>query len=246
MFEDDYDIIAEYYGRMQEDIVPSEWARKVALFVDRFCTSAGEGEDGKKLLVDLGCGDGRVTSVLASDFGFDTIGVDISEGMLAIAHDTAPDILWLNQDITEMELYGAADVFVSLLDTVNHITDPDGIDGLFASVAKYCVPGGVFIFDAGTRCHFEKTLGNNVFYQDHDDFTLLWANSFEGDESVSELTLFYSEDGEKYLRADTTIEERFYEAEFFSQIASRHGLELVLREKDDDGEREFFVFRRIR
>ena len=61
------------------------------------------------LLLDLGCGTGTMTELLAAR-GFDMIGLDCSEEMLNIAFDkraqSGQDILYLNQDMRCFELYG--------------------------------------------------------------------------------------------------------------------------------------------
>lgn len=255
MEEDFYNILADYYDCLQEGMSPEDWAQYIDALVKKYCTSAGEGENGNKILVDLGCGSGIITAELASSYGYETIGIDRSECMLDMARERSDSVLWLNQDITDYELFGAADVFISTLDTVNHITEPDDIGRIFRSFANYMAPGGVFIFDAGTQRHFEQTLGNNVFYQDYEDFTLLWDNSYEPSEgiSTSSMTLFYSDDGgQTYGRTDGEIVERYYPEVLFAHLGDKYGmkLEAVLGELSFDkptasDERMFFVFRKI-
>ena len=64
-------------------------------------------EDG--LVLELGCGTGTMTGLLARR-GYDMIGVDNSEEMLAEAMEKKVedglDILYLLQDMQEFELYG--------------------------------------------------------------------------------------------------------------------------------------------
>ncbi|MCQ2532217.1 MAG: methyltransferase domain-containing protein [Saccharofermentans sp.] len=254
MEDDFYNILADYYDCLQEGLDPEAWALYIDALAKKHCTSSGEGENGF-ILVDLGCGSGAITSVLAENYGYETIGVDRSECMLDMARERSGDVLWLNQDITDYELFGAADVFISTLDTVNHILEPDDIGKIFKSFANYMAPGGVFIFDAGTRKHFEETLGNNTFFQDYDDFTLLWDNSYDEEEgiSTSSMTLFYSEDGgETYARVDGEIIEKYYPDVLFSHLGNKYGMkleavygELSFDAPTADDERQFFVFRKI-
>ena len=57
----------------------------------------------------LGCGTGTMTELLSAR-GYDMIGVDISEDMLSMAMEkrdrSGSDILYLCQDMRELELYG--------------------------------------------------------------------------------------------------------------------------------------------
>ena len=60
------------------------------------------------LLLELGCGTGRMTRLLAAE-GYDMIGVDNSEEMLSVAREYTmenTEILYLLQDMREFELYG--------------------------------------------------------------------------------------------------------------------------------------------
>lgn len=255
---DFYDILATYYDGLQEDIDASLWASFIHSLANKYRTSLGEGEGNNPILVDLGCGSGKITCEMATKFGYECIGIDRSYEMLNEARDrsaeTAPDILWLNQDITDYELYGAADVFISTLDTVNHIVNEKKLEKLFASFVNYMATGAVFIFDIGTYKHFSETLGDNVFFEDSENFTLLWANSFEEDTNISysDMTIFYSEDGVNFKKSEGTIKERYYSVEYLEEIASRYGLKLEAVTSDlsednpkEDDERIFLVFRRI-
>ena len=83
-----------------------------------------------KLIAELGCGTGNITCRLAKE-GYDMIGIDISGEMLSVAREKAMeegcDVLFLLQDMTEFELYGTVDVILCLCDSINYITDYDGI-----------------------------------------------------------------------------------------------------------------------
>ena len=119
-----YDLIAPIYDKVNGDVDYSQWADFIEKIIER------EYRPGKpELVLDLGCGTGRMTLELARR-GYDMTGIDYSTEMLEIARDNAEAegladrMLWLCQDITEFELYGTVDVTVSCLDTVNHITEP--------------------------------------------------------------------------------------------------------------------------
>src|SRR5688572_28256087 len=50
-------------------------------------------------VLDAGCGTGRVAIRLA-ELGFDCVGVDADDSMLAVARTTAPSIPWLRADLS--------------------------------------------------------------------------------------------------------------------------------------------------
>lgn len=238
-----YDRLSAYYDIMQDEMDPSHLSGICLDLIAKHLSAPGDGSGGRKLLCDLGCGNGRVTSLFAKK-DFDLIGVDSSPEMLNTARENDPEILWICQDITKLDLFGSCDIFLCLLDTINHLTEKEDLSGLFLSVSKFLNAGGVFIFDAATRKHFEETLADQVFFEDYDDFTLLWENRYDPEERFNEafLTLFEKEDDGRYIRSDGVITERFYEKEDFVKAAAQAGL--AFKEDREDGERIFMVFKK--
>ena len=74
---DAYTSFASVYDQFMDNIPYEEWGK----YVRELLLEHGI-KDG--LVLDLGCGTGSMTEVLA-DYGYDMIGVDISEDMLEIA-----------------------------------------------------------------------------------------------------------------------------------------------------------------
>jgi SAM-dependent methyltransferase len=54
-------------------------------------------------VLDAGCGTGRSTIALTA-MGYDAIGVDIDDAMLAIAREDAPDLDWRQGDLATLDL----------------------------------------------------------------------------------------------------------------------------------------------
>ncbi|MBR4808211.1 MAG: class I SAM-dependent methyltransferase, partial [Lachnospiraceae bacterium] len=119
-------------------------------------------EDG--LVLDLGCGTGRLTNAL-SDMGYDMIGVDSSQEMLGVAAEGkgSRDILYLCQDMREFELYGTVRAVVSVCDCINYITDTKDLLKVFKLVNNYLDPKGIFIFDINTEYKYKELLSDNTF-----------------------------------------------------------------------------------
>ena len=102
------------------------------------------------LILELGCGTGTMTELLAAS-GYDMIGVDNSEEMLAEAmqkrETSGHDILYLLQDMQEFELYGTVRAVISVCDSLNYLTEEQDLEHVFELVNNYLDPGGIFIFD---------------------------------------------------------------------------------------------------
>lgn len=240
-----YDILAGHYDDLQINGDTSLWGPYIHGLISDFCKA----EDNS--VTDLGCGTGVVTNYLASQ-GMDITGVDLSPDMLSIASsgDETGTVSWICADITEYEgpLCGC---FISTMDTVGHITDPDALSKMFTMVSDSLEEGGVFILDTTTRHHFEESLGENVFYEDYDDFTLLWVNHYDKDNKINhaELTLFELCEDDLYERYDGELTARFYSPEEIEDMAVKAGLkklasfgELNREEPKPGDERIFFVF----
>ena len=240
-----YDILAGHYDDLQINGDTSLWGPYIHGLISDFCKA----EDNS--VTDLGCGTGVVTNYLASQ-GMDVTGVDLSPDMLSIASsgDETGTVSWICADITEYEgpLCGC---FISTMDTVGHITDPDALSKMFTMVSDSLEEGGVFILDTTTRHHFEESLGENVFYEDYDDFTLLWVNHYNKDNKINhaELTLFELCEDDLYERYDGELTARFYSPEEIEDMAVKAGLkklasfgELNREEPKPGDERIFFVF----
>lgn len=95
------------------------------------------------LLLELGCGTGRMTRLLAAE-GYDMIGVDNSEEMLSVAREYTmenTEILYLLQDMREFELYGTIRAVVSVCDSMNYIMSEEDLRQVFSLVNNYLDPG---------------------------------------------------------------------------------------------------------
>ncbi|HVK20154.1 MAG TPA: class I SAM-dependent methyltransferase [Actinokineospora sp.] len=94
-------------------------------------------------VLDAGCGTGRVAIELARH-GIDVVGADVDESMLSAARDRAPEIEWVQADLTELQLGRVFDVVV-MAGNVPLFTAPGSEAELVAGVARHVAPGGLLI-----------------------------------------------------------------------------------------------------
>ena len=121
----------------------------------------------RNLVLDLGCGTGTITELLYEK-GYDMIGVDSSEEMLQIALDkkfeTGSDILYLCQDMRELDLYSTVGTVVSVCDSLNYLLMDEDVLQTFHLVNNYLFPGGIFIFDFNTIYKYEEVIGLSLIH----------------------------------------------------------------------------------
>ncbi|MBN2558576.1 MAG: class I SAM-dependent methyltransferase [Clostridia bacterium] len=241
-----YGDAAAYYDILTSDI---DYGGYAMYFNDIFKTHMDRIPES---IMDLGCGTGSLTLRLAG-MGYDMTGVDASPGMLGEAYAKGgPGILWINQDFTEIDLFGTYDAAVSLLDCVNHLRDEREVEKYFRLVHNYLNPGGLFVFDINSEYKFREVFSSNVFYSVNDDFAYIWQNEYnlEKRTCVMEITIFIRENG-LYRRIDTCNTERAFATGEMKNLLEKAGFciisvynDLTFDEPGDKAERIFFVCRK--
>ena len=136
--------------------------------------------------VDLACGTGSVTAILARK-GLQVIGVDMSEEMLTVASQKAGEaglMPWfICQSLQQLRLPRAVDLAVCALDSLDYITDPDDCREAIRRVYKYLNPGGIFIFDVNTPEKL-RAMDGQVFLDEDDDVYCVWRGEFDEETNI--------------------------------------------------------------
>ncbi len=200
----EYNAFAEVYDRLTGNIEYKKRAEYIRTLLNRH----GVSDNG--IVLDLACGTGSLTAEL-SKFGYDMIGVDASPMMLAQAQDkmyeSGLSMLFLCQDMTELDLFGTIDAAVCTLDSLNHLSSPEEIKKAIANVALFMNYGGIFIFDVNTIYKHRKILGNNTFVYDCDDVYCVWQNQLAEDDSVEISLDIFQYDNGSYFRESESFKE---------------------------------------
>ncbi len=218
-----YTGFAGVYDIFMDNVPYEEWAGYLQGILREYGI-----EDG--LLLELGCGTGSMTECMAG-YGYDMIGVDHSIEMLELAwkkkEKSGHDILYLNQDMREFELYGTVRAVISVCDSVNYILEDGGLTEVFRLVNNYLDPGGTFLFDFNTEYKYRKILGVQVIAEDREDCSFIWDNYYDDKERINEyeLTLFIrEEESELYRKYQEAHFQRAYTLEEMRQYIEESGL----------------------
>jgi SAM-dependent methyltransferase len=97
-------------------------------------------------VLDLCCGDGRLTRQLARR-RFKVTGLDGSAHMLAFAKQRAPKVKFLLADARRFDLPDQFDAVISTFDSLNHIRVTKQLAAVFRNVFKALRSPGFFAFD---------------------------------------------------------------------------------------------------
>lgn len=244
-----YSGFARVYDLFMDNIPYEEWTNYVEELLHEEGISSG-------LVLDLGCGTGSVTQILAKD-GFDMIGIDNSEEMLEIAmekkEESGLDILYLLQDMREFELYGTVRAVVSICDSVNYILEDEELLEVFRLVCNYLDNEGIFIFDMNTPYKYQEILGERTFAEDREESSFIWENYYDEEDQINQydLSLFVKEEDGRYCKYEETHLQRAYDPKTVEALITRSGLELLhvydafsKKAPTETSERIYFVCRR--
>ena len=201
-----YTGFAEVYDLFMDNIPYEEWGTYVKGLLKEYGVDEG-------LVLELGCGTGTMTEILASA-GYDMIGIDQSEEMLEEAlekkQESGHEILYLCQDMREFELYGTVRAIICICDSMNYILEEEEVLGILTSAAhNYLDYGGLFIFDLNTEYKYREILGEQTIAE----------NREEGS--------FMKEPSGLYRKEEENHFQRAYSLETIRELVKKSGLKLL-------------------
>ncbi|MCI7813814.1 MAG: class I SAM-dependent methyltransferase [Lachnospiraceae bacterium] len=220
-----YTSFARVYDTFMDNVPYEEWSAYLIGLLREYGVTDG-------LVLELGCGTGSMTELLAQA-GYDMIGIDQSEEMLEIALekrlDSGHDILYLQQDMREFELYGTVRAVVSICDSMNYLMEEEDLLAVFRLVNNYLDPKGIFIFDLNTVYKYEELLGDSTIAENREESSFIWENTYYDEDQVNEydLTLFIREEDGRYQKYEETHYQKAYDLETVRRLIEEAGMEYV-------------------
>ena len=238
-----YGVFAQVYDKLTLNVPYDEIAEYYDCKIKKFRDGDGN------FLADAGCGTGNLTVRLAG-LGYDVIGADPSADMLSEAMNKPHEgVQYICQDMTELDLYGEADIIVSTLDSVNHLRTVDDIARFFKAAAVNLRKGGLLLFDFNTMYKHENVLADNVFVYDVDDVYCVWQNEFCPEDNGVDISLniFAEADDGLYERLEESFREITMPAERVRDLLSESGFDVTevreyLTDKTPDERSEKLMF----
>lgn len=250
MATNNYTAFAKYYDVLMSDVNYEEIAQKINNIINEYFPDAD-------FLVDLACGTGSLSEELTK-FGFDVLGVDISQEMLSIAQDKKIEAglqtHYIFGDMTNWSLIESkADVIVCMLDSLNHLNSFDEIKQVFQNVYSSLNEGGLFIFDMNTPYKHKYILSDNAFVYEEDKIYCVWQNEYNNDDNRVDIYLdfFENTDDNNYRRFYEEFSEIACESHAVKEFAKGKGFKYLESFDDfsnnkvnDKSERILYVFRK--
>ena len=220
-----YTGFAEVYDIFMDNVPYDEWSEYLYGLLREYRIAGGT-------VLELGCGTGNITERLAAK-GYDMIGIDNSEEMLLAAADkrerSGYDILYLDQDMREFELYGTVNAVVSICDSLNYIVERSDLRTVFSRVREYLAVDGIFIFDFNTEYKYREVLGDQVIAEQREECSFIWENYYDQTERINEydLTLFIRVEGDYYRKYQELHYQKGYTLDDIKEILVAAGLDFI-------------------
>ncbi len=182
-----------------------------------------------KEVLDLGCGTGKLTRLLAEK-GFDLSAVDGSEEMLseAAVNCDGLGVALSCQDMRDFELYGTVQASLCTYDCINYLLSERDVEDCFSLVNNYTEKGGIFVFDVNTPYRYEHVFGDKAYVYEDKGNMLVWQNSYNKKSGYCDFYLSYFERqrGGAYLRGDDVQRQRRYLIPRIKAMLCRCGFEV--------------------
>lgn len=255
-----YTAFAKVYDRFMENVPYEKWGDFLDYTIEKLgitkpsrdADDALESE--RNLVLDMGCGTGVLTEIMFEK-GYDMIGVDLSQDMLDVAlrrklskyaseNEPVEDeieaaavdtgILYLCQDMCELDLYSTVGTIYSTCDSINYLIEDDEVKACFDNVSNYLYPDGLFIFDVNTVYKYREVIGDVTIAEDTDESSFIWDNYYDEEENINEydLTLFIKASDENssrplYEKYNETHYQRGFEIDEVIGLINESGLEVL-------------------
>ena len=150
--------IAFLYDELMLGVPYRQWLDYIERMLDKFRMEPAN-------VLDLCCGTGTISRLIAKEKDWEVVGVDISSEMIEIARHRSEEsglgITYHVQDAAKLHVGRKFDLVISLFDSLNYITEAPDLQNAFYRVYEHLNPGGLFIFDMNT----ELALASGLFNQ---------------------------------------------------------------------------------
>lgn len=217
-------------------------------------------------IIDIACGTGRVTIPLAKN-GYNLVGVDINEGMLAHAKKKAANlnlqIRWIEQDCTQLDLCIKSNLVYSVGNSFQHFLTNESQDGLLTSINKSLEVEGLFIFNTRfpsveellqpSTEEYWKSYTDNETLNTVDLFTISEYDSLKQIQHYTTIRKYKNNAGEIIKEKRTNITLRYVFPQEMERLLFAFGFEILHLYSDwnetpitNDSYEMIYVCRKIR
>ena len=171
--------------------------------------------------LDLGCGTGVLCKAL-SDHGMHTLGVDLSEDMVALAREQFPGLAFDAGNMVTYRTKERFDLVTCTGDALNHLFSLDDVAAVFRNVHDALDPGGWFVFDL---LNAGEVPDGEPFEAPYGEGGLVRFQTAPEPDGGTRLQIDFYESGA--LKFSEVIREKVHDVAAVRELLSKAGLEVV-------------------
>lgn len=218
-----YTVLSKLYDKLMTDFDYNSYYQFVSKYI-------------KGNVIELACGSGMFTKQYADRIE-KTVALDSCREMLNIAtrnnYKNRKYIDFIQANMLKFIPNTNADTVLCVCDGFNYVSGND-LDKLLNKIYGYMNVGAYMIFDISSEYKLRQIIGNNIFYDDSDDYTYLWTNALSNDNISMDITLF-SRDGDKYTREDENHKQFIHNREDILNYLLKLNFEVAIYDGEDFG-----------
>jgi SAM-dependent methyltransferase len=169
-----YGELAAFYDRFTSDHDHESWLGSLEAI------ARVHGLNGRRVL-DVACGTGKSFLPLLAR-GYAVVACDASAAMLEVAATHARGRARLvRADMRELPELGRFDLVTCLADALNYLLEERDLRAAFASAARACRPGALYVFDLTTRRGYDELFATEAVRAAH-GLAFAWRGERRDDE----------------------------------------------------------------
>ncbi|UPM55356.1 class I SAM-dependent DNA methyltransferase [Gottfriedia acidiceleris] len=241
-----YNRFAYLYDQLMNDVPYERWVQFLEDVFQKY-------EMLQPLILDIGCGTGTLPISLAK-LNYSISGVDLSEEMLSVAMAKAEiekvNIPFFQQNMVELEGFDQLDCVTIFCDSLNYLETEEQVKQTFIRVNESLKDNGLFLFDVHSTYKIEEIFGEETFFIDDSELSLVWSCT-QGEHPLSvehDLVFFMKEENrDLYERFEEYHNQRTFPIDTYKSLLNQTGFEVkeVIADfdeaVDDTSERIFFI-----
>ncbi|MFR7349802.1 class I SAM-dependent DNA methyltransferase [Peptoniphilus sp.] len=188
--------------------------------------------NGKKSVLDMGCGTGTMVKLLEDEFKID--GFDLSPDMLSVAKNKVKGDLFC-LDMRDFDMHKKYDAIISSGDSLSYILDTEELRDVFKNVSNNLKTDGIFIFDLNTFYKFQSM--EEVYIDETENVFYIWENFFDEEERLNyyDINFFVREENGTYRRFTENHVECAHDIETVKNYLKECGFRVELYDNYTEG-----------
>ena len=139
--------------------------------------------------LDVACGTGMHIARLQRDF--DAVGLDIDDGMLAVARERCPDVWFHRGDMIDFALDQRFDVVTCLFSSIGYARTSERLHQAVSNMTRHLKPGGVLIVEPWILPEDWQDRHVGAIFVDEPELKIARINRSRRDDRISILDFQY-------------------------------------------------------